>query len=71
MRARSPSNSRPSVQELRALSEQSRGSGSTSDLEPRFRLIRIVDAKSTQPKRDAATIVLARIHDDIAARTID
>ncbi|MEO8699550.1 MAG: serine/threonine-protein kinase [Kofleriaceae bacterium] len=53
--------------ELRALA-QTRGSDATSDLRARFSLIEIVDAMSTQPKRDAATVVLAKLHEDIAAR---
>ncbi len=53
--------------ELRALALKH---GPATDLEPRFRLIRIIDAMSTQAKRDAASLVLAKLHADIAARAL-
>ncbi len=53
--------------ELRALEL---AHGPATDLEPRFRLIRIIDAMSTQAKRDAASLVLAKLRADIAARAL-
>lgn len=54
--------------ELKAL-EQTKGADAASDLQSRFRMIRIADAMSTQPKRDEAATMLSKLHADIAARS--
>ena len=53
--------------ELKAL-EQNKGADAASDLQSRYRMIRIADAMSTQPKRDQAAALLSKLHGDIAAR---
>ena len=53
--------------ELKAF-EQSKGADAASDLQSRYRMIRIADAMSTQPKRDEAATMLSKLHADIAAR---
>ncbi len=53
--------------QLRAL-EQAKGADAVSDLWSRYRFIRIADAMSTQPKRDQATAILAKLTREIAAR---
>jgi serine/threonine-protein kinase len=53
--------------ELKAF-EQAKGADAASDLQARYRMIRITDAMSTQDKRDAAAQLLSKLHADIAAR---
>jgi hypothetical protein len=53
--------------ELKAL-EDKRGGDATSDLWPRFRLIRIADAMTSADKRTETAAALARLHRDIAVR---
>ena len=54
--------------ELKAL-EQTKGADAASDLQSRYRMIRIADAMSTQPKRDETAAMLSKLHTDIAARS--
>jgi len=54
--------------ELKAL-EQSKGADAASDLQSRFRMIRIADALATQDKRDEAAALLSKLHAEIAARS--
>ena len=51
--------------ELKAF-EVAKGEDAASDLQNRFRMIRFTDAVSTQAKRDAAAVILTRIHTDLA-----
>lgn len=53
--------------QLKAL-EDAKGAGTASDLWARYRIIRISDAMSTQPKRDETSAVLAKLTKEIAAR---
>ena len=53
--------------QLKAL-EDAKGAGTASDLWARYRIIRIADAMSTQPKRDEASAILAKLTKEIAAR---
>ncbi|HSN25680.1 MAG TPA: protein kinase [Kofleriaceae bacterium] len=53
--------------ELKAL-EQSKGVDVASDLQSRYRMIRIADAMASQDKRDETAKILAKLHADIAAR---
>src|SRR5690606_33338964 len=53
--------------QLRAL-EQAKGPDAVSDLWSRYRFIRIADAMSTQPKRDQAAAILAKLTREIASR---
>jgi serine/threonine-protein kinase len=53
--------------QLKTLRE-AKGADATDDLMQRFRLINIVDAMKSQPKRDAAWAVLTRLSKEIAAR---
>ena len=53
--------------ELKAL-EQTKGADAASDLQSRYRMIRISDAMSSQPKRDEAATTLSKLHVAIAAR---
>jgi serine/threonine-protein kinase len=53
--------------QLKAL-EDAKGAGTASDLWARYRIIRIADAMSTQPKRDEASAILAKLIKEIAAR---
>ncbi|HUS29075.1 MAG TPA: serine/threonine-protein kinase [Kofleriaceae bacterium] len=48
--------------------EQAKGTEAVSDLWSRYRLIRITDAMSTQPKRDEAASLLSKLSTEIAAR---
>jgi hypothetical protein len=52
--------------ELKAL-EQAKGADAASDLQSRYRMIRITDALSTQDKRDEAAALLSKLHAEIAA----
>jgi hypothetical protein len=54
--------------ELKAL-EQAKGADAASDLQARYRMIRITDAMTTQDKRDAAAKLLSKLHADISARS--
>jgi serine/threonine-protein kinase len=54
--------------ELKAL-EQAKGADAASDLQARYRMIRITDAMTTQDKRDAAAQLLSKLHADISARS--
>ena len=54
--------------ELKAL-EQSKGADAASDLQSRYRMIRITDALATQDKRDEAAALLSKLHADIAVRS--
>jgi serine/threonine-protein kinase len=54
--------------ELKAF-EQAKGADAASDLQARYRMIRITDAMTTQDKRDAAAKLLGKLHADIATRS--
>jgi serine/threonine-protein kinase len=54
--------------ELKAF-EQAKGEDAASDLQARFRMIRITDAMSTQDKRNETAALLSKLHADIAARS--
>ena len=53
--------------QLKAL-QDAKGVDAVSDLWSRYRMIRLVDAMSTQPKRDEAAAVLGKLASEIAAR---
>ncbi|HEX5059037.1 MAG TPA: protein kinase [Kofleriaceae bacterium] len=53
--------------QLKAL-QDAKGVDAVSDLWSRYRLIRLVDAMSTQPKRDEAAALLGKLASEIAAR---
>ena len=52
---------------LKAL-EQAKGADAVQDLWQRYRFIRLTDAMSTQPKRDEAATILAKLATEAAAR---
>ena len=51
--------------ELRAFS-QTYGEDAASDYQTQYRMIRFAQAVSSQPKRDAAAAILAKIHAGLA-----
>ncbi|HSD89554.1 MAG TPA: protein kinase [Kofleriaceae bacterium] len=48
--------------------QDAKGADAASDLWARYRLIRLVDAMSSQPKRDEAATLLSKLSTEIAAR---
>ena len=53
--------------QLKAL-DQAKGADVTQDLWTRYRIIRLSDAMTTQPKRDEAAAILSKLSTEIAAR---